>query len=45
MLFASGICGTPGSGGVFWSNLSTASGASPWRAATSAVDGDHAYGA
>ena len=45
MLCASGTCGTPGSGGVFWSNLSTASRGTPWRAATSSTGGAQTYGA
>ena len=43
-LAASGTCGTPGSGGVFWSKRSTCSGRSPCRAATSAEEGAHCVG-
>ena len=39
MLSASGTWGTPGSDGVFWSNLSTASRGMPCRAATSSTPG------
>ena len=45
MLVPSATCGTPGSGGVFWSNLRTASRGTPCRSATSSTAAAHRYGA
>ena len=43
-LSPSGTCGTPGSGGTFWSKRMISAGCSPCRAAISSSGGAQAYG-